>query len=559
MATELVAQLRLRLVDEVSGEARRVESAMKLATGGISAGVEQLRLKQLDASTAARTLQNELRRLQASGTATQAEIQEVASRLVRAREAAAGFAAEARELAAAERAAAAGAQQLASAQRAASVEASRGAVAVTRGADDVARASKAQTRGMAEAVNMASEMALGFGGLSPTVRELSIGLAMGGNNAVVMANAMGPLGIVLGVATGILPQLITMLSRSGDEMESLEERTARAAQTFRDLVDAIRQVREEGEREDRAARGELSVEEQEDELKATQTRLREARRQEREARDVLERREGAERNARIRAIAEQAAQTEGFARMSPEARSSVINRAIAAETARGGRLGMNAPEAFARVINIAEARQTLLQRQEVVGEREGQERAAQEALDQARAREEREAQERETRDRPQRLREQLSALATTAGLTQQQSSRLMQSAERGRLDQSLLGRLGGQGARAQQLVEQLRAAEVARAQLTLDEGRATDTMQGLEPTTDTAAVVQRVRRARAPLGAGMPTTPGAPGTDWGSIARSLERLASGEQRVRVDVRVDDERVRADVADASAPDLTGGQR
>lgn len=133
--------------------------------------------------------------------------------------------------------------------------ASEQAAAATRALESAQKsatqASKAKARGMAEAVNMASEMSLGFGGLSPQVRELSIALAMGGNNAVVMANSMGPLGVVLGVVTGLVPTLITQFvgaRGAGDELASTMQRLSsdadRSAESIRDLIEEMRRLEE---------------------------------------------------------------------------------------------------------------------------------------------------------------------------------------------------------------------------------------------------------------------------------------------------------------------------
>jgi hypothetical protein len=421
---------------------------------------------------------------------------------------------------------------------------------VVRGADDVARASKAQTRGMAESVNMATEMALGFGGLNPHLRELSIGLAMGGNNAITMANSLGPLGIVLGIVTGVVPILITMLARSGGEMENLEERTARAAETFRDLVSAIRAVREEGERERRAARGELSAEEQRDELGAAESRLELARTKVRD-----EERRVATMSPAARRRIEALAGVEGFGQMSVEAQTEALSRQEIAEREAGRGA---TPEQLGR---IADRARDLARARQTVEEREGTVTSAREATQVAEARERREAEETETRERPGRLREQLRAIATTGNLTEQQRTRLMTAAEAGRLgsQRGLLGRLGTQGARFEQLSGQLRGADVAAAQQTLEAGRAEDLVQDLDPLGDAAPIQQRVRQAarRAPAPVAAPSTPAAPAGFDPRLLAALERLA--QQRVEVRVRVDDERARADVVDASASDLTGGQQ
>lgn len=527
MTTELVAQLRLRLVDEVSGEARRVQSAMKLATGGVSSAVEQLRLKQLEASTAARTLQTEHRRLVSSGTATEAQLREVSTALVRAREAAAGYATKARDLAAAERAAAGEASRLASTQRAAATEVNRGAAVVARGADDVARASKAQTRGMAEAVNMGTEMALGFGGLSPQLRELSIGLAMGGNNAVTMAAALGPVGIGLGLITGVLPTLITQLvgsTSATDASTDAHRRHADAAKRDADEIDGVVNAHRRYQRM----------------ISGTARYTETAERLERAI------------NQRDRTQMDLTA-----------ARAQVTARETERRRVAGGSFREQA--AAERALREARNRVTSLERRLATEERTVEQRSAESlaALSGEGREEDEDAQREEVRARPQQIRSSLEDLATARGLSDAQRAQLITAAQRGRaLPEGLARALGPEADRARALVGELGGAERLAARSRLDEAGGA---AGGTTSAETEEVVTRVRRARRPAvaAAAAEASPGPPPADWNRIASSLEELVvQGRrgQRVDVNVNVADDRVRADAAaDASAPDFTGGQR
>lgn len=552
MTTQLVAQLRLRLVDDVSGEARRIESAMRLATSGASASVEQLRLKQLEATNAARTLAARLRQLQSSSTATEAEIREVSVALVRARENAAGFAREARELAIAERSAAAEASKMAASVQGASSTVAQGSRRMAAGADDVAKASKQQARGMAESVNMATEMALGFGGLNPQVRELSIGLAMGGNNAVVMANSLGIWGIALGLATGVLPTLITQLVKGSDGMGDLDERTRSAADSVAELRSQLRQMREEQERERAAERGELDVEGQQHELDVTRARASAAHGavQAEARRFFLDRADAPQ----LQAVAEEAA-------LSGRDWREVFQEHLD----RGVQFGPTLEEMGDTAGAKAQLRQAMAgQLPALIREQrtlEDQIPEREQALETARRRQ-REAEERDAvRSAPQRIREQLQDLATVSGLTDAQRTQFLAAAEKGKaLPEGLVSALGPQAARARELAGSLTAAERAAAQSRLDEAATENLVLGL-PEASPLPVREQVQRARR-RPAALPTTP----TPMPSVGLSPESLASLERlaaprRVEVDVRVSDDRVRVTTrdVDAETADITGGQQ
>lgn len=127
-------------------------------------------------------------------------------------------------------------------------------------------------------VNLLSEMTLGFGSLSPKLRESAVQFASVGNNVVTMGASFGPAGVALGVFVGALPSLISLLMDSGDAMEDLAIETDAATQSLLSQLDAIRRVREEQAQRSRIERGLAPVEDLERRVELARLSLVEAQR-----------------------------------------------------------------------------------------------------------------------------------------------------------------------------------------------------------------------------------------------------------------------------------------
>lgn len=134
--------------------------------------------------------------------------------------------------------AAAGLTKLASAEDLASGATAR----VGGGLRGVSDESKKMGRGLGEGVNMVTEMAYGFSGLSPKIREVTVGLAGAGNNAFIMGASMGPLGVGLALVIGLLPSLIQLLTDSGDEAITTAESFDVTTESIQTMIDKLREA-----------------------------------------------------------------------------------------------------------------------------------------------------------------------------------------------------------------------------------------------------------------------------------------------------------------------------
>ncbi|MEM7607334.1 MAG: hypothetical protein AAF411_18435 [Myxococcota bacterium] len=121
----------------------------------------------------------------------------------------------------------------------------------TAGADTARRATsrltqeqRRQSLGLAQNVNLVSELALGFGNLSPATRQLGITFATAGNNAFALAGIFGPMGVAIGTLIGVVPGLIGLFQNLGDEAGSAADGMDRARGSFLSMIAAQRSARE---------------------------------------------------------------------------------------------------------------------------------------------------------------------------------------------------------------------------------------------------------------------------------------------------------------------------
>lgn len=193
----------------------------------VSEAFVDLKTKQLQASQAATQLSAELTKIRQSGQVSAQGVAQLERELVLARAAAQRFEREATQVS----------------------RASRG---LGQAADVASAGTRKLQGGAAEAVNMLTEMTLGLGGLSPEFREFATALASGGNNAVQLSQALGPVaGIATGLGASVIPLLVTKIYEWVTGTESATEANARlrreanlTAHAVHDLVGALRQQRE---------------------------------------------------------------------------------------------------------------------------------------------------------------------------------------------------------------------------------------------------------------------------------------------------------------------------
>lgn len=445
------------------------------------------------------------------------------------------------------------------------------ATLAARASGGLTEASRAQGRAMAEHINLASELALGFGGLSPRLQQLAIGFAGAGNNAFALAGAFGPIGVVVGTLIGVLPGLISLFSDTSDELGEMRRGAGATQQTFEELISTIQRMRAENERERQRARGELDVEEQEAALGAQQNLLNRARGREREFRRGLR---GSSRNGFADAV-ERIAGGQNLAGLPEAEQRRIVAEALRASVPEGqdaSAFGTFGPTNFAGAVSAARDNALRLQRQQAAtANQERAVAAARQALDDARARQQESQRREDVLEAPNRLRQQLEDELTVSGgrLTQRERSRLLDAATPGGrgLDREgrLLGRLGGRAGAFRDLSEQLRQAEIAAAQQRLEDARADALVSGEGsfgdgPAEPTEPATTRARRAvrRAPARTAAPS--GEAGSDrLAAAVEGLEAASRSARRVEVDVRVSDDRVQVTTRDASAADITGGQQ
>ncbi|MEM9074441.1 MAG: hypothetical protein AAGE52_38460 [Myxococcota bacterium] len=244
--TDLSAQIRIRLRDEVSRAVGRISSSLR----GLGAA----------GSTSSQTA--------ARGAS---ELEQATRRAAAATETAA---------ASAQQQAAASSQSAASSQRSASASDSD-AAAKTRQAQAeraAAAASRQATKdrqraslGVAQNINLASELALSFGSLSPVTQQLGLQFATAGNNAFALARSLTPAGVIVGTLIGTLPGLISLFRNLGDSAET----SAGQVNAFQEALNRAREARVEREAREEAISGEASTGEIQDRIAATRDQRKE--------------------------------------------------------------------------------------------------------------------------------------------------------------------------------------------------------------------------------------------------------------------------------------------
>ena len=144
----------------------------------------------------------------------------------------------------------------------------------------ITQAQKLQGLGMAQNINLVSELAMGFGNMSPKTRELGLAFATAGNNSFALASALGPMGVVVGTVVGLAPSLIKMFTDAGSAADGAASSMDGARRAFLAMVDAQRQGREQMESSERLLEGEATTEEIDDAIAVTRQLQAKAQRRE---------------------------------------------------------------------------------------------------------------------------------------------------------------------------------------------------------------------------------------------------------------------------------------
>lgn len=249
--TNVKAQIEIEVVDHVSAATAKAEQA-----------IQSLAQAELQAANATKVLATaSLERAQtAAAGATSVE------GLARAE---LNGANASRQLARAEIQAAKASATLATSARnasAATASLTPAAGTATAAVGRITQAQKAQGLGMAQNINLVSELAMGFGNMSPATRGLGLAFATAGNNAFALASALGPMGVVIGSIVGVAPALISMFRDMGTEAEDAASAIDGARRSFNELVSAQTSARRDQESEEDLFSGAASSETVQDAL-----------------------------------------------------------------------------------------------------------------------------------------------------------------------------------------------------------------------------------------------------------------------------------------------------
>ena len=285
---DLRAQIEIELIDKASAKA-----------SSIAAATDRLRETQLKAAQAAAKVAHQdlvaaraaVERAQSMGEGATA-----AAALERA-EAKAATAAQ--RVAAAELRAAKAARDLsretkratsASKAHAQAEQVEAAATKAVAAAETNTRDARAKSgRQLAEKVNLASELALGFGALNPKVMQVGLAFASAGNNAYALGAALGPIGVIGGVLLAVVPALAAAFGAAGDEAEEageqfdaataylsdMERQAINTAEGLRQVAEGIARARDEATYQQRIESGQGSVDEQEALLRAREASVTE--------------------------------------------------------------------------------------------------------------------------------------------------------------------------------------------------------------------------------------------------------------------------------------------
>ena len=164
------------------------------------------------------------------------------------------------------------------------------AAGATKAVGRISQAQKLQGLAMAQNINLVSELAMGFGNMSPVTRGLGLAFATAGNNAFALASALGPMGVVIGTLVGVLPGLIGMFHALSDSADDSAESMDGARRSYTAMLDAQRAGRQQMEGSRRLLEGDASTEELDDAIAVARQVQTGARRRES---DIIRARGGA--------------------------------------------------------------------------------------------------------------------------------------------------------------------------------------------------------------------------------------------------------------------------
>lgn len=262
----------------------------------VAESLEDIQVKERLVSEEAKRLSAELREIRASGQVSAQGIEVLTRELVRAEREAAQFSSRARQ--------------------------------VERATNQMTRGARRFHGGGAEMVNMLTEMSLGLGGISPQMREFTVGLASAGNNVSQLARVLpGPVGIIVGLGSTLLPLLITKIvewsgvtNDAAQANDDLASSARRASEETRSLVQAMRErvaaeagFREEqrlltvGQEGNRATSEEIGlvIDDTRAQMAEWQRRIAEEQRRVTEAQDAVEAAYGASSGRQLAAASEE--------------------------------------------------------------------------------------------------------------------------------------------------------------------------------------------------------------------------------------------------------------
>lgn len=501
MTAELDANLRLRLLDEVSAPARAIEQRFA-EIGAAASGSGQ--------------------RASAAGSRTSSSMAGLARATAMARQSTAALASEARELAVAETRVAASAAQA--------------SAAVSRGGAAVATGGRAASRAMAENINLVSELTLGLGALDPRLRSITNSFAMAGNNAFQLAS-MGlqpiPLAVV-SIAT-TLPSLIAAFNETSEASDSLAESGERVNRSFLERIDAIRQLNEEQARLKRLERGTAERAEQEAALADADRELRDRQAALASARA---RPTGGRLSDADREVLEQLRAGGG-----PVNEDTLLDAFVERRRARAGGGAFNEElvrsQEAARAGAIARDEQRIREAEEAVSRAEELRAQRLAGAQAARAREEEEQAFDRSQQAPQEARARVADQLTVAGLDARQRSSIERGLARGELSDAQRRLLGEERAASLLAAQrQILVAEQQAAAARLGRPGAADELEG-DPIPP--PVAERARRAVARR-----VEPVQPAREDTS---ALARFADDLDRARIRLTIEDNRVRVETSGA----------
>lgn len=199
---------------------------------------EDLKLKQLQAGEEAKRLSAELRALQQSGQATAQKTEELQRALIRAKEAAAQYGAQARQVAQAQRAQAQAAQAQASATNTTSTAMTRGTAALATAGRSASTVGQ-QFGQLSSSIGRVGSI---IGTAAPALGGFVTSLGQAGGAMTGLSATMGPVGIAIGAVTAAIGIATAAWELFGDEAEEAgrdaEEAAGRATRSMTQVIEA---------------------------------------------------------------------------------------------------------------------------------------------------------------------------------------------------------------------------------------------------------------------------------------------------------------------------------